>query len=123
MKSFKLLFFLVLLPISIWGVRDLLPRARTTWTLRQENRELARELAAREEEKQALKKRLHELSLPRRIEEEAKLRLQVRRPGEEVVIIVPSKETPASTTPAAEEKKRGLLAPIMGLVGRLLGGN
>lgn len=122
MKSFKLLLLLVLLPISIWGIRDLLPRAKTTWTLRQENAALVEELAAREQEKQALQERLHEFSVPRRIEEEAKLRLQVRRPGEEVVVIVPPKEVPVTTTPAAA-KKEGFLSPLIGIVEHLFGGN
>jgi cell division protein FtsB len=122
MKSFKLLLLLVLLPISVWGVRDLLPRAKTTWMLKRENSNLARELVAREEEKQALQDRLHDLSLPRRIEEEAKLRLQVRRPGEEVVIIVPPKEAPGTTTPSADRKKEGLLAPVLNILERLFGG-
>lgn len=122
MKSFKLLSLLVLLSVSVWGVRDLLPRAKTTWTLRQENAELARELAAREEEKRALQERLHELSMPRRIEEEAKLRLQVRRPGEEIVIIVPPKEASVTTTPAVDMKKEGLLSPIISIIERLFGG-
>lgn len=122
MSAFKWLAVSVILLISIWWIRDLIPIAKTTWTLKQENAALARELAARNREKQALEAQLREFAEPRRIEEEAKLRLQVRRPGEEVVIIIPPEESSTTTPPAGDKKEEGVLNLIVRVLGRLLGG-
>lgn len=104
MRAFKWLGIIGIAALAAWGVKGLLPKAKTAWSLRQENERLRSERAEIEKEQDAILGKLHELDVPRLLEQEAKARLQVRRPGEEVVVIVPS---PNATPPAAPAGERG----------------
>lgn len=99
MRVFKWLGFVGVVALVGLGVRNLVPKAKTTLFLWQENKQLQSELAGLKVKQHEAAERLHKLALPRFVEQEARIRLQLRRPGEEVAVIVPSQEALTKETP------------------------
>lgn len=99
MYAFKWLGLIVFVVLVGLGARSIAPKAKTAWFLRRENEALRREVREIQRARQASAERLRRLSVPRFIEQAARVRLQLRRPGEEVVVIVSKEEASATTTP------------------------
>ncbi|MDP3794311.1 MAG: hypothetical protein Q8R13_00060 [bacterium] len=99
MKMLKWLLIVGVVALSGWAAYGMLPKARIAWFLWTENQKLRSQVSTFDQESQALRERAQRLETARFIEQEAKVRLQLRRPGEEVLIVV--EPAPATTTPEA----------------------
>lgn len=95
MKVFKWLGVVGIIALVGLGARNLAPKAKTALFLWQENRKIESELGDLKDEQEEAAERLRQLAVPRFIEREARIRLQLRRPGEEVAVIVPPEATSA----------------------------
>ena len=111
MRSHKWLFFLGMLALVGTGAYSLLPKARVVWLLWHENKRLSAQVENMERNVAALNKHIDQRDNPRIIEEEARLRLQLRKPGEQILIIVSPKEEAPTTSPPATASE-GIIVSI-----------
>lgn len=72
---------------------------RNAFTTKTQSAEMIAKIEELKETKQKLEARLTELQTKEAVEREAKERLNLKKPGEEVVVVIPEKKDVATTTP------------------------
>ncbi|MDO8600510.1 MAG: septum formation initiator family protein [bacterium] len=87
------LLLFVWLGVQFWGV------AKKAYVLREERKRLETELVLLQKRKAELEEGLARLQSEAFLEREAKRRLNLKNPGEQVVVIVPEEKKEATTTP------------------------
>ena len=100
MKS-SLFLNAVMVFIAVSALFGAVRMVRQTLALRGERAAARAGLEALDRQKKELGSRLTELDTPEAVEREAKARLQLRQPGETVVVVVPEEQSePPATTPS-----------------------
>lgn len=86
MQSKRILFVAIIIA-SIFIINNLIHSIYTLWTKRELVSNMKNEAKKQQEENQALKKKLNIVEKPQFIEEEARNKLFLAKPGEEVVVL------------------------------------
>lgn len=101
------LFLLGWFGVQFFGV------AKKAWTLREERKRLEAELASLQQKKSELEEGLSRFQSDAYVEREAKRRLNLKKPGEQAVIIVPEEtKKPATTSPGFWQRVRVFLPSL-----------
>lgn len=87
--------------------------ARSTWDLYREARGSETKITELTKKKQELEAYLEELQQREAIEREAKERFNLKKPGEEVVVVIPDKNPPAAAPLTFFEKIRLFFARLL----------
>lgn len=104
----NLLLMLVAIAVGIGATR----LARQTLALRSELRDTQVKLEAIGRQKAEVAARLAELETPEAIEREAKAKLNLKKPGEEVVVVVPEERRLPPLRPTLWERVKRFFAGI-----------
>ncbi len=96
-------FQILLVAVFVWAAFSAFRLGSSVVTLWREARELDRKVAEIEEKNRLLEAAIAELDIPEAVEREAKERLNLKKAGEAVVVVVPDPARDAD----AEEREEG----------------
>lgn len=100
--KFKRIFFVIVIVASIFIINNLIQSIYTLWTKKQLVLNLKNEAEEQRKKNQTLKKNLSIIEKPQFVEEEARNKLFMAKPGDEIVLL---SEKDLKATEAAKPKK------------------